>query len=378
MSEPTATVSLDHPAAAEPAPRAARRRPRWAGRIGLLLLGVAVPFLADSFWLQLGLFAMAAAVAALGITLLLGQAGQLSLGHSFFVAVGAYGYTFLAATSDRLAGGLSLPPLPAALFAVLLAGAAGLLFSPVAARLRGVYLGIATLGLVFLGQHVLANTPRLTGGDNGRSVPAFAAGGWTFQSDPGGPQYLLNVLWGREQKLWYLFLAVTVAAYGYLRTVIRARPGRALRAIRDRELMAGVLGVPVTRYKAYAFLLSSMYAGLSGVLFAIAFRRIVPETFGVSLSIEYLAMAVIGGLGVAGGAVAGATFVAGLPSILERYAGVLPGLSTNAATSGISPAVAAKFIYGAAVVVLLLFEPAGLAGLARRIRDRPRSRRSHP
>ena len=378
MSEPTATVSVDRPAAAEPAPRAPRRRSRWAGRIGLLLLGVAVPFLADSFWLQLGLFAMAAAVAALGITLLLGQAGQLSLGHSFFVAVGAYGYTFLAATSDRLAGGLSLPPLPAALLAVLLAGAAGLLFSPVAARLRGVYLGIATLGLVFLGQHVLANAPRLTGGDNGRSVPAFAAGGWTFQSDPGGPQYFLNVLWGREQKLWYLFLAVTVAAYGYLRAVIRARPGRALRAIRDRELMAGVLGVPVTRYKAYAFLLSSMYAGLSGVLFAIAFRRIVPETFGVSLSIEYLAMAVIGGLGVAGGAVAGATFVAGLPSILERYAGVLPGLSTNAATSGISPAVAAKFIYGAAVVVLLVFEPAGLAGLARRIRDRPRSRRSHP
>jgi branched-chain amino acid transport system permease protein len=371
-------VTVDQETAAAPAQHARRRRLRWAGGIGLLLLGVAVPFLADSFWLQLGLFAMAAAVATLGITLLLGQAGQLSLGHSFFVAVGAYGYTFLAATSSRLAGGLSLPPLVSALLAVLLAGAAGLLFSPVAARLRGVYLGIATLGLVFLGQHVLDNAPRLTGGDNGRSVPPFAIGGLTFSSDPGGPQYLLNVLWGREQKLWYLFLVVTVAAYGYLRTLIRARPGLALRAIRDRELMAGVLGVPVTRYKAYAFLISSMYAGLSGVLFAIAFRRIVPETFGVSLSIEYLAMAVIGGLGVAGGAVAGATFVAGLPSILERYAAVLPGLSTNAASSGISPAVAAKFIYGAAVVVLLVFEPAGLAGLARRIRHRPRSRRSHP
>jgi len=373
-------MTADHPAADVPAPDAKRRRPRAAAtaRLALLGLGLAVPFLADAFWLQIGLFAMAAAVAALGMTLLLGQAGQLSLGHSFFVAVGAYGYTFLAAPGDRLAGGLGLPPVVAAVLAVVLAGAAGVLFSPIAARLRGVYLGIATLGLVFLGQHVLANAPRLTGGDNGRSVPAFAVGGLSFGSDPGGPQYLLNVLWGREQKLWYLFLVVTVAAYGYLRSLIRARPGRAWRAIRDRELMAGIIGVPVTRYKAYAFLLSSMYAGLGGVLFAIAFRRIVPETFGVSLSIEYLAMVVIGGLGVAGGAVAGATFVAGLPSVLERYAGVLPGLSSSAGAPGVSPAVAARFTYGAAVVVLLLFEPAGLAGLARRLRRRPRARRPGP
>ena len=351
------------------------RRPwgrKLAGRIGLLLLGLAVPFLVDTFLLQIGLFAMAAAVAALGMTLLLGQAGQLSLGHSFFLAVGAYGYTFLAAPSDRLAAGLGLPPAVAALLATVLAGVAGLLFSPIAARLRGIYLGIATLGLVFLAQYVLANAPRLTGGDNGRSVPAFTLGGLTFGSDPGGPHYLLNVLWGREQKLWYLFLLVTVAAYGYLRTLIRARPGRTLRAIRDRELMAGIIGVPVTRYKAYVFLLSSMYAGLGGVLFAIALRRIVPETFGVSLSIEYLAMVVIGGLGVAGGAVAGAAFVAGLPSVLERYAGVLPGLATSAGASGVSPAVAAKFGYGAVVVLLLLFEPDGLAGLAARLRHRPR------
>ena len=377
MSEPPA-VTVERDTTEVPAPDTGRRGSRWplAGRVGLVALGLVVPFLADAFWLQIGLFALAAAVAALGMTFLLGQAGQLSMGHSFFVAVGAYGYTFLAAHGGRLAGGSGVPPPVAALLAIVLAGLAGLVFSPIAARLRGVYLGIATLGLVFLGQHVLDNAPRLTGGNNGRSVPAFSIGGLSFTSDPDRPQYLLNVLWGREQKLWYVFLFVTVAAYGYLRTLIRARPGRALRAVRDRELMAGIVGVPVTRYKAYAFLISSAYAGLGGVLFAIAFRRIVPETFGVSLSIEYLAMAVIGGLGVAGGAIAGAAFVAGLPSVLERYAGFLPGLSTTAGASGISPAVAAKFIYGGAVVVLLLFEPAGLAGLARRVRRRPRSRRS--
>jgi len=378
VSESPNTLMVDQTEpAAEAAAEVRRRGPLWTV-IGTGLVMLAVPFLADTFWLQLGLFAMAAAVAALGLTLLLGQAGQLSLGHAFFLAVGAYGYTFLAGQSGRLGGGFALPPTLAAVLAVLLAGAAGLLFSPIAARLRGIYLGIATLGLVFLGQHILDNAPRITGGDNGRSVPVFTLGGLRFGSDPDQPQYLLNVLWGREQKLWYLFLLVTVVAYLYFRNLVRGRPGRALRAVRDRELMAGIIGVPVNRYKAYAFLISSMYAGLGGVLYAIAFRRIVPETFGVGLSIEYLAMVVIGGLGVAGGAVAGATFIAFLPPILERHAGLLPGLAPTTGTSGISPPVAAKFIFGAAVVALLLFEPGGLAGLGRRVSRALATRRRRP
>lgn len=378
MSDSPHTMTVEEAGTTEePAAEARRRRPLRTVILtgGAVLVMLAVPFLADAFWLQLGLFAMAAAVAALGLTLLLGQAGQLSLGHSFFLAVGAYGYTFLAGQSGRLGGGLGLPPAVAAVLAVGLAGGAGLLFSPIAARLRGIYLGIATLGLVFFGQHILDNAPRITGGDNGRSVPVFTLGGLRFASDPDQPQYLLNVLWGREQKLWYLFLLVTVVAYLYFRNLVRGRPGRALRAVRDRELMAGIIGVPVTRYKAYAFLISSMYAGLGGVLFAIAFRRIVPETFGVALSIEYLAMVVIGGLGVAGGAVAGAAFIACLPPVLERYAGLLPGLAPTTSTSGISPPVAAKFIFGAAVVALLLFEPGGVAGLGRRIRRASGARR---
>jgi branched-chain amino acid transport system permease protein len=140
--------------------------------------------------------------------------------------------------------------------------------------------------------------------------------------------------------------------------------------------MAGIVGVPVNRYKAYAFLISSMYAGLGGVLLALAFRRVVPETFGIALSIEYLAMVVIGGLGTAGGALAGAAFVACLPSVLERYAGLLPGLATGPGEAGISPPVAGKFIYGAAVIAVLLLEPAGLAGLAHRLRRRSPARAS--
>ncbi len=327
----------------------------------------------DAFWLQLGLFAFAAIVAALGLGLLLGQAGQLSLGHSFFVAVGAYGYTYLASDARTVGvsdqAGLGLPPVVAVVLAVLLAGLAGLLFSPIAARLRGIYLGVASLGLVFVGQHILFNAEGLTGGFNGRNVPSFSLPGLSFDDVPGQTTLVLGVPFGREEKLWYLGLAVAVLAYLACRNLVRGRPGRAMRAIRDRELMAGIMGVPVSRNRAYAFLVSSMFAGLGGVLFALAFGRIVPETFGMALAVEYLAMVVIGGLASPAGAVAGAVFVTCLPAILERYAAALPGLALTG-DEGISPGVAAKFAFGAAIVALLLFEPGGAAAVGNRLRRR--------
>jgi len=382
VSESGIDVSRDL-AVAEPAVRdgvlAGRRSAaRAAGVVIALIVALAVPLYLDAFWLRLGMFAFAGVAAALGLGLLLGQAGQLSLGHSFFVAVGAYGYTFLAA-EDRTVGvshqaGLGLPPVVALVLAVSLAGVAGLLFSPIAARLRGIYLGIASLGLVFVGQHVLFNMEALTGGFNGRNVPGFTLLGLSFDDLPGETLYVLGVPFGREEKLWYLGLAVAAIAYLTCRNLVRGRPGRALRAVRDRELMAGIMGVPVTRYKAYAFLVSSMYAGLGGVLLALAFGRIVPETFGMLLAVEYLAMVVIGGLASPAGAVAGAVFVSCLPAVLERYAAVLPGLAPDGA-EGISPAIAARFAFGTAIVALLLLEPGGAAAIGGRLRSRARRAR---
>ena len=362
-----------------------RRRGRSPAMIVLTLAGAAVmlalPLYVETFWLQLGLFAFAGAVAALGLSLLLGQAGQLSLGHSFFVAVGAYGYTFLAAESRTVGvshqAGLGLPPPVALVLAVLLAGVAGLLFSPIAARLRGIYLGIASLALVFGGQHILFNAEPLTGGFNGRDVPSFTLLGFQFDDLPGKTLHVLGVPFGREEKLWYLALAITVGGYLYCRNLVRARPGRALRAVRDRELMAGIMGVPVTRYKAYAFLISSMYAGLGGVLLALAFGRIVPETFGIALAIDYLVMVVIGGLASPAGAVVGAFFVSCLPAVLERYSAALPGLAP-AGAEGISPAVAARFAFGAAVIVVLLLEPGGITAAALRLQRAARRASRRP
>ena len=160
-----------------------------AAFLGLLAAGLVAPFYLDAFWVQVGIFAFAAMVAALGLNLLVGEAGQLSLAHSFFIAVGAYGYTLFASPprEDGTTGpiGWGLPPLVAVALAVAAAGVAGLLFSPIAARLRGIYLGVASLGLVFLGQHVLVNAEPVTGGFNGRDVPPLTIAGFSFDDVAG-------------------------------------------------------------------------------------------------------------------------------------------------------------------------------------------------
>src|SRR4051794_20829678 len=152
---------------------------------GLLLLA---PLQLEAFWLQTGLFAMAAVIGAIGLTILTGTTGQLSLAHAFFAAVGAYGYCFFAGTDGlgvNAATGLGLPPLLALVLAVALAGLAGALFSPVSGRLTGIYLGIASIGLVFIGQHILFNATDITGGFNGRDAEPFSVAGFSFSnSDP--------------------------------------------------------------------------------------------------------------------------------------------------------------------------------------------------
>jgi branched-chain amino acid transport system permease protein len=333
----------------------------------------ALPLYLESFWLQTGLFAMAAIVAAIGLTLLVGIAGQLSLGHAFFVAIGAYGYAFLAGQETAGAdgpSGLGLPPLVALVGAVALAGVAGALFSPIAGRVRGIYLGLASLGLVFLGQHILQNATAITGGYEGVAVEPFSLFGFSFSNTDPDDVVIFGVPYGALERLWYVGLVIVAVAIWYGRNLVRSRPGRALATVRDSEVAAAVMGVDVVRYKAAAFTVSSMYAGLGGVLYALAFGRIVPESFGFLLSVDFLVMIVIGGAGSVGGAAAGAVFVTALPLILNHYSGSLP-LLAEPGSGGISASEFSRYVYGAAIVAVLLFAREGLAGLARRARPSP-------
>lgn len=342
---------------------------RLAGRLAvaaLVLFLLWLPQYAEGFWLQTGLFAMSAAIGAIGLTLLVGVTGQLSLAHAFFVAVGAYGYCFLAGGKGAEgATGAGLPAWLALIGAVLLAGLAGALFSPIAGRLRGIYLGLASLGLVFIGQHILFNAKNITGGFNGRDAKPFSLFGFTFADTSPDRFVVFGVPYGQLERLWYLGLVLVALAWWYAHNLLRSRPGRAMQTVRDSEVAAAVMGVSVPRYKAAAFTVSSMYAGLAGVFLALAFGRIVPDSFGFLVSIDFLVMIVLGGLGSIGGAIAGALIVSALPQLLNHYSGSLP-LVTEPGGDGLQPSDAARFLYGAAVVAVLIYVPHGLAGLSRR------------
>ncbi|GAA1811875.1 branched-chain amino acid ABC transporter permease [Actinomadura chokoriensis] len=346
---------------------------RTAAALGGTLVLLAMPFYLDAFWLQTGLFAMSAAIGAIGLNLLTGATGQLSMGHAFFLAVGAYGYVYLASEDGPHAAGLGLPTPLAFVGAIVLAGVAGGLFSPIAGRLRGVYLGIASLALIFIGQHVLFNAETVTGGFNGRDVPPLELAGLRFDDSP--ELVLFNVPLGALERLWFLAVLLLIPAAWIARGIVRGRPGRAMNTIRDHETAAAVMGVPVARYRAGVFVLSSMYAGAAGALLALAFRRTVPDYFGMFLSLDYLAMIVIGGLGTAAGAIAGAVFVSVLPQLLTRFGDDLP-LVAAPGSAGVSPAEAARILYGAAVVAVVLFLPGGLAGMWPRLRTAASRRRA--
>ena len=358
-------------------PQGRRLTDRSAGRllrIAVLLAGIvvllALPLYVQEFWLRTGFAVFGAIIGAVGLNLLVGTTGQLSLGHAFFLAVGAATYTYVSGSPGGTAnpyGGLGWPPLLGMVLGVVAAGIAGLLFSPIAARLRGIYLGIASLGLVFIGVHVLNTWTSVTGGFNGRLVPTFSLLGFGFGGNDSPSLEVLGVPFGQAERLWYLGLALCILASWFAANLVRSRPGRALQTLRDSEVAASVMGVDVRDYKAKAFLVSSMYAGLAGVLYALSIGSVAPESFGLTLSVQYLAMIVLGGLGSVTGSILGATFVSALPLVFQQYAGSLPFI-VDPGQPGIVASQAAAFLYGAAIVLVVLFEPGGLAGLARRVR----------
>lgn len=376
MSDPPGgTAVVDRPAASPPPPRPVPSRRRWL-RIAvwavLLVVLLYLPFVLESALLNAGEYVMIGVVGAIGLTLVVGQAGQLSLAHGFFMLVGGTFYCLLAGPDPNPKPGvlnLGLPPLLALVLAVAVAAGFGLAFAPVSGRLRGIYLGVASLALIFIGLYLGQILPSLTGGAaSGRDPAAFTLFGLDF-TGPGTTE-ILGFRFGKPERMWYLFLLLCAVAFVVARLLVKARTGRAWRAVRDNESAATAMGVSVLRAKAGAFAVSSAFAGLAGVMTAMWFDVLKPDesefgTYGVNASIAFLAMVIIGGLGSVGGSVFGAIIVFGLPKFLELYGENL-GLSATA-ESGFTPAVFSLYIYGAAVVLIVLFEPGGLTAIGRRI-----------
>lgn len=341
------------------------------GLAALLALAVALPFLLTDDLLQLLALCCVAAIGAIGLGLVTGYAGQVSLGHAFFLAIGAYtgaaisgdpdGRPGLAAGSGDLVGlGVTniLIWLPAA---GLVAAAAGVLVAPLATRLRGLYLAIVTLGLVFIGQHIFNEWSALTGGVGvGRPAATLELFGYQLART--------DAFATRDQKLFWLMLALLLVFALAARNLARSKVGRAFTAIRDRDIAAGVIGVNLARYKTIAFAISSFYAGCAGALLYTVSGFVDPSSFSLLLSVQYIAMVLIGGAGTVSGAIAGAFFITLLPRLTRELQAWVPFISTQ---PNEVPNVfqVETILYGVLIIVFLIFEPRGLFGLWVRARN---------
>lgn len=335
-------------------------------RVMLLLLlagAIVLPFMITDEQLQDYSKALVTAIGVIGLGLVTGYAGQVSLGHAFFLGVGAYTAAVIGGDPQgrHLGYGITevLVWLPAAGIA---AAVMGVIVAPLATRLRGLYLAIVTLGLVFVGGHVFNEWVPVTGGrDLGRSAQQPTLFGYELG--------VTDEFLSRDQKLYWLMLAVLVVLAFAARNLVRSRVGRAFTAIRDRDIAAGVMGVNLARYKTVAFGVSSFYAGCCGALLYVVPGFFVPNTaFNLEVSVLFIAMLLVGGAGTITGAILGAFFFTFLPVITGLLPDLVPFISDNAAES---PNVYQLdfVLYGALVIVFLIFEPRGLFGIWLRIRN---------
>lgn len=292
----------------------------------VLVLAVLLPFVTDAYRVSQCTLALSYAVAVLGLNLLLGYSGQISLGHGAFFAMGAYVTAILVAK----AGWPHLLTVPAAALACF---AAGFLVGIPALRLSGPYLALVTLGLAVALPQLVKRFDALTEGTQGLSVPQPAA--------PGALSFLAD-----DQFLYLLNLAIAVAMFVPAHGLVRGHVGRALAAIRDDEVAARAFGVDLARHKTKAFAVSAAYAGVAGSMFVFSVGFVAPESFGFSLSFQFLAAVVVGGLGTVGGAIFGAAFIEFVPV----YA------------SDVDEALA-SVIYGAVLIGCMYVLPGGVMGL---------------
>lgn len=333
-----------------------------SAKVGLLLLVVAwllLPqMITGDFWLSILNYAGIAAIGAIGLNLLTGYTGQVSLGQAFFLGCGAY-------VAAKVGGELELPLPLWLLAAAVFGGVVGALIGPFALRLRGNYLAIVTLGLVFLGEHLFRNLTSVTGGSSGTSVNAPTHVGVYDIADA----EIMGTIWSPNQAWFWVIWALVALVALLVKNIVRTRPGRALQAVRDRDVAAEVIGVRLGSYKVWAFALSSALAAMGGALYGSYQQFVSPEEWTLFLSIQYIAIIIVGGVGTVFGSILGALFLGGLPSIIEEYSESIPGVQSSASDSGfISVASFNQAVFGVLIVLFLILEPRGLAAIWLRIK----------
>jgi branched-chain amino acid transport system permease protein len=310
------------------------------------------PFVSSGLQGTLALVAICA-IGVVGLNVLSGHAGQLSLGHALFLGIGAYTAAVLGGTHG-LSAAIWIPA------AGVIAGVVGFVTAPVAVRLRGLYLAIVTLGLVYIGQHIFTNWTYISGGAVGRSIPAVALGPYDFSA--GNELRIAGVTLGPQALYYYLALALLALSLVFVANLSRSRFGRAMYATRDGELAAAVLGIDLTWTKLAAFTISSFFAGVCGALFASYLTYVQPGQWNLVLSVEFLVAVIVGGMGTVWGPVIGSAFVFALPDLLAA----MP-FATGTDFAGMPIRDATALVYGVVIIAVFLLEPRGIVGLFSRL-----------
>lgn len=322
--------------------------PRPSGRalvLGLVLVVVVALFGvgANQQYLYVGDAALVAAIAAIGLNVLTGTAGQVSIGNAAFLGVGAYAAVLL---------GNHLPFLLVILIGGVAAGIVGLAIGLPSLRLRGLYLVFSTLALQFIASFVFTQYDNSTNAISGHPINVPTIGGLAIVSE--------------EQ--WYVFLLIAVVVVAVVvRAVLTGRPGRAWDAIRANEASAAIMGVDVRRTKLNAFVFSSFIIGVCGGITAYFVQNVSGDYFTLDMAVSYVAMILIGGLGSIGGAIAGAVVVTALPTVTTTVSTDLFGAGSNTGFVQQNLPSINSGLYGLLILIFMFTEPRGLAGLARRL-----------
>jgi branched-chain amino acid transport system permease protein len=309
----------------------------WYGLLAIVVL--LAPFSLDSFYVGELALVYIYAIAGMGLMLLVGYTGLVSLGHAAFLAIGAYVHAYLLSRGW---------PFPLSLIAAsLFTAATGAIVGLPAMRMTGIYLAIATLAFAIIVEQVIAHWESVTGGYRGMLVPEAQVFGMNL---------------GEGHAFYYLCLFVTVVCLLAALNILRSPTGRAMIGIRDSEISAQSMGIDLARTKSVAFAISAGFTGLAGGLFAHKIGYLAPDAFTLLTSIQLLLMVVVGGLGSMHGVFYGAIFIGLLPQgiailrdNLPAAVGQLPGLEPG--------------MFGLILVLFLIYEPLGIYGRWRKIRQ---------
>ena len=320
-----------------------RTQQAWAITLACAL--IAFPFIADEYWLYLACLVAINIVSAMGLNILTGYTGLVSLGQAAFMGLGAYTVAVLQAR-------LGTPMFFNLLAGGLVALVAGVLVGLPSLRVKGLYLAIATIAAGVIAHFGFSHFTQLTGGSAGITV---------------APAQLFGVALDTSFRLYWVIVPLTVLMLLGAANLFRTRIGRAFIAIRDRDISAAVLGIPLLPYKLLSFAISSFYAGVAGGLFAYFFRAVTPESFPLLMSIFFLAAVIVGGMGTILGSILGAVFMTLVPELLKLIVGWLPA-SVFGGNAALILSPIRTIVFGLMIVLFLIFEPHGLAEVWRRIR----------